>query len=293
MVLGQGHLRRIVTDYAAHYLYERNHQGLDNELIESSQPAANDNGEIGCRQRLGGVAEVLPPRGRVGMHPINGRDAGRLLGVLVLPAFGVLHDAVHRAVRDCLRLRCHGDRHPPHRTRQRDQLPYPRLGQLQIRDFVAFDGRPRFLLHDNEGVFGQLGRRRECFRCHLDRWLSTTMATEGLPIPYHAPNANAHVERFHRTLRQGLDGRQAREVLAPHGAGAALRSRASGTCGLSSCAPSPSCASLCGAQAAGVEDALAIVPYVSGFSSLGRQGQPPLRVNESSTHRGRAVLETQ
>ena len=82
---------------------------------------------------------------------------------------------------------------------------YPTLDwvKLQIRDFVAFDRRPRFLLHDNDGVFGQLGRRRECFRCHLDRWLSTTMATEGLPIPYHAPNANAHVERFHRTLRQG------------------------------------------------------------------------------------------
>ncbi len=28
------------------------------------------------------------------------------------------------------------------------------------------------------------------------------MDIEGLPTPYHAPNANAHVERFHRTLRQ-------------------------------------------------------------------------------------------
>ena len=40
------------------------------------------------------------------------------------------------------------------------------------------------------------------FRCHLDRWLSTTMDIEGLPTPYHAPNANPNVERFHRTLRE-------------------------------------------------------------------------------------------
>ena len=74
--------------------------------------------------------------------------------------------------------------------------------KIQIRDIVAFDRKPRFLLHDNDGIFGQFGRRKEGFRCHLDRWLSTTMDIEGLPTPYCAPNANAHVERFHRTLRE-------------------------------------------------------------------------------------------
>ncbi len=41
------------------------------------------------------------------------------------------------------------------------------------------------------------------------------MSIEGLPTPYHAPNATPHVERFHRTLRQDalnhfifLNGRQ-------------------------------------------------------------------------------------
>jgi hypothetical protein len=68
--------------------------------------------------------------------------------------------------------------------------------KIQIRDSVAFDRKPRFLLHDNDGIFGQFGRRKEGFRCHLDRWLSTTMDIEGLPTPYCAPNANAHVERF-------------------------------------------------------------------------------------------------
>ncbi len=74
--------------------------------------------------------------------------------------------------------------------------------KIQIRDMAAFDRKPRFLLHDNDGVFGQFGRRKDGFRCHLDRWLSTTMYIEGLPTPYHSPNANPHVERFHRTLRQ-------------------------------------------------------------------------------------------
>jgi transposase InsO family protein len=74
--------------------------------------------------------------------------------------------------------------------------------KIQIRDIVAFDRKPRFLLHDNDGIFGQFGRRKDGFRCHLDRWLSTTMGIEGTPTPYYAPNANPHIERFHRTLRE-------------------------------------------------------------------------------------------
>jgi hypothetical protein len=74
--------------------------------------------------------------------------------------------------------------------------------KIQIRDIAAFDRKPRFLLHDNDGIFGQFGRRKDGFRCHLDRWLSTMMDIKGLPTPYYAPNANAHVERFHRTLRE-------------------------------------------------------------------------------------------
>ncbi len=74
--------------------------------------------------------------------------------------------------------------------------------KIQIRNIAAFDRKPRFLLHDNDGVFGQFGRRTDGFRCHLDRWLSGTMDIEGVPTPYYAPNANPHVERFHRTLRE-------------------------------------------------------------------------------------------
>ena len=31
--LGERHLRRAIREYVAHYHHERNHQGLDNELI--------------------------------------------------------------------------------------------------------------------------------------------------------------------------------------------------------------------------------------------------------------------
>jgi putative transposase len=38
-------------------------------------------------------------------------------------------------------------------------------------------------------------------RCHLDVWLADAMGIEGIPIPYGAPNASPHIERFNRTLR--------------------------------------------------------------------------------------------
>ena len=74
--------------------------------------------------------------------------------------------------------------------------------KMQVRHISAFDRKPRFLLHGNDGIFGQFGHLRDGFRCHLDRWLTVTMDIKGLPTPYHAPNVNARVERFHRTLRE-------------------------------------------------------------------------------------------
>jgi transposase InsO family protein len=52
--LGERHLRRTVSEHVAHYHGERNHQGLENRLIESV-PAANTNGGVVRRQRLGGL----------------------------------------------------------------------------------------------------------------------------------------------------------------------------------------------------------------------------------------------
>jgi putative transposase len=47
----------------------------------------------------------------------------------------------------------------------------------QLRDATSEDVAPRFLVHDNDAIFGQLGRsmsvektgRRRSYRCHLDR----------------------------------------------------------------------------------------------------------------------------
>jgi hypothetical protein len=80
----------------------------------------------------------------------------------------------------------------------------------QLREATAWDRTPRFLVHDNDGIFGQYGRkvtverrgRKRSHRCHLDRWLDEVLNVEGLPIPYGAPNASPFVERFNRTLRE-------------------------------------------------------------------------------------------
>ncbi len=84
----------------------------------------------------------------------------------------------------------------------------------QIREATAWDETLRFLVHDNDGIFGQCGkyvtveenRRERSCRCHLDYWLDRVMRVDGLPIPYGAPNSPPHVERFMRTLRhEALD----------------------------------------------------------------------------------------
>jgi transposase InsO family protein len=50
---GERHFRRAVTEYVAHYHLERNHQGLDNALIDGTP--ATDNGRVRREQRLGGL----------------------------------------------------------------------------------------------------------------------------------------------------------------------------------------------------------------------------------------------
>jgi hypothetical protein len=73
---------------------------------------------------------------------------------------------------------------------------------------------PAFLVHDNDGIFGQhrtclavgTNGRRHSYRCHMDRRLDEVMGIEGSRIPYGAANASPHVERFIRTLRyEALD----------------------------------------------------------------------------------------
>ena len=52
---GERSLRKATSEFAAHYHTERNHQGLDNRMIESDDRAGSTFGAIECLQRLGGL----------------------------------------------------------------------------------------------------------------------------------------------------------------------------------------------------------------------------------------------
>jgi len=52
---GERSLRKATREFADHYHAERNHQGLDNQLIEPSGVAPRSRGEIQRRERLGGM----------------------------------------------------------------------------------------------------------------------------------------------------------------------------------------------------------------------------------------------
>jgi hypothetical protein len=44
-----------VKEYTDHYHSERNHQGLDNELIERQINGSGMDGVVDCHERLGGL----------------------------------------------------------------------------------------------------------------------------------------------------------------------------------------------------------------------------------------------
>ena len=86
-----------------------------------------------------------------------------------------------------------------------DAAPYggarfPVDARLAGRTFVKFHvdigiGKPVTVEVDDKEV--------SC-RSTLDVWLAETRGIRGIPTPYHAPNAAAHVERFIGTLRREL-----------------------------------------------------------------------------------------
>ena len=55
VLLGEGHLRLVVREYVEHYHCERNHQGLDNRILERAPPPANPDAEVQRRERIGGL----------------------------------------------------------------------------------------------------------------------------------------------------------------------------------------------------------------------------------------------
>ena len=55
--LGERHLRNAVAEYIEHYHAERNHQGLDNQLILKPRDGPRVSGDVECRERLGGLLQ--------------------------------------------------------------------------------------------------------------------------------------------------------------------------------------------------------------------------------------------
>ena len=53
--LGEGHLRLLVREYVEHYHRERNHQGLDNQLLQRPPPPVSLAADVRRRARLGGL----------------------------------------------------------------------------------------------------------------------------------------------------------------------------------------------------------------------------------------------
>ena len=52
---GEASLRNALAEFTAHYHTERNHQGLDNNLIDAGNEVGRSTGTIDCRERLGGL----------------------------------------------------------------------------------------------------------------------------------------------------------------------------------------------------------------------------------------------
>jgi putative transposase len=51
---GRRSLERALNQFAAHYHGERNHQGLGNRIIDPGDEVGKEDGDVRCRERLGG-----------------------------------------------------------------------------------------------------------------------------------------------------------------------------------------------------------------------------------------------
>jgi len=73
----------------------------------------------------------------------------------------------------------------------------------QVRD-ATFYGAPKFLVHDNDGMYGQLGKpvtvevngKKVSCRSAFDVWLAEVMGIRGIPTPYQSPNAKGYASHY-------------------------------------------------------------------------------------------------
>ena len=52
---GENMLRKAIRQFLEHYYGERNHQGLDNQILQPGDEVGRDEGQVLCRERLGGL----------------------------------------------------------------------------------------------------------------------------------------------------------------------------------------------------------------------------------------------
>jgi transposase InsO family protein len=55
IIFGERSLRIAIREFMEHYHHERNHQGLENRLIDPLTEVGSADGAVACRERLGGV----------------------------------------------------------------------------------------------------------------------------------------------------------------------------------------------------------------------------------------------
>ena len=55
VLIGEGSLRRVISELMTRYHAERNHQSLGNSIIQPEMPESPAAGQIRCRERLGGL----------------------------------------------------------------------------------------------------------------------------------------------------------------------------------------------------------------------------------------------
>jgi putative transposase len=55
ILFGEKSLLNAVSEYLIHFHTERNHQGLENGIIQPSAEVGKSQGDIECHNRLGGI----------------------------------------------------------------------------------------------------------------------------------------------------------------------------------------------------------------------------------------------
>ena len=55
ILFGERSLRNAIREFLEHYHHERNHQGLENRLIDPQDAIGSLEGSVACRERLGGM----------------------------------------------------------------------------------------------------------------------------------------------------------------------------------------------------------------------------------------------